>query len=382
MVWSLFSNGKEDLNIDTLYTDLKHKSSYIVDDDGRLVYTPKQPEICSICQDELETRDHNRKLRELHPCGHIFHESCIDLWFNREGGRNKICPDCRGVVKSITDLVVHERRIRNRNNDEESFARRLYNLENDFKVHREQYNRDRKELDTQMRDMKSAMIEENLNHEKISYTDDGTHIILNSEITDDDLSDFVKVLKSKKEVSKLSIKNNTNITDYGLPTFKDIVHLNTLELIGLPNISILGFMVLRHNRILQNLTLSNMAQNGDECIKIIVNKMKLRTLVLKFDEQLSDESALSISKSSTIVVLNLVGILNLTDVGVAYLAENKIILMLTIMSNKKITDVGAIALSKNTTLQTLILTKVDRVTNAGKLALRYRFPEFEGLELD
>ena len=48
--------------------------------------------ICSICQDVIVPTDSARKLRV---CRHIYHQSCIDQWFER----SVLCPTCRHDVR-------------------------------------------------------------------------------------------------------------------------------------------------------------------------------------------------------------------------------------------------------------------------------------------
>lgn len=47
-----------------------------------------EPDICSICRQNLEN---NEILRKLKPCSHQFHLNCIDRWFEK----NVFCPICR-----------------------------------------------------------------------------------------------------------------------------------------------------------------------------------------------------------------------------------------------------------------------------------------------
>ena len=49
---------------------------------------------CSICQDELTN---NQMARILHHCGHIFHKSCIDTWFES----HVTCPTCRHDIRIV-----------------------------------------------------------------------------------------------------------------------------------------------------------------------------------------------------------------------------------------------------------------------------------------
>ena len=47
---------------------------------------------CAICQDELVA---GQTLRSINHCSHIFHQTCIDTWFQR----NVRCPSCRFDIR-------------------------------------------------------------------------------------------------------------------------------------------------------------------------------------------------------------------------------------------------------------------------------------------
>jgi hypothetical protein len=48
--------------------------------------------ICPICQDNIITTDTARKIRS---CNHVYHQGCIDQWFER----SVLCPTCRRDVR-------------------------------------------------------------------------------------------------------------------------------------------------------------------------------------------------------------------------------------------------------------------------------------------
>ena len=50
---------------------------------------------CSVCQDSIVNTDSCRKLIA---CGHIYHRSCIDQWFDR----SVFCPTCRHDIRIST----------------------------------------------------------------------------------------------------------------------------------------------------------------------------------------------------------------------------------------------------------------------------------------
>jgi hypothetical protein len=47
---------------------------------------------CAICQDPMEN---DQMMRTILYCGHAFHQSCVDVWFN-ESVR---CPTCRHDIR-------------------------------------------------------------------------------------------------------------------------------------------------------------------------------------------------------------------------------------------------------------------------------------------
>lgn len=56
-----------------------------------------EQEMCSICQDQYTE---GQALRTIIGCGHFFHKSCIDQWFDR----NVHCPVCRADIR---DQDIH-----------------------------------------------------------------------------------------------------------------------------------------------------------------------------------------------------------------------------------------------------------------------------------
>lgn len=55
----------------------------------------RQDDICTICQDEIET---NQEVRRVDHCNHYFHRNCIDTWFQG----NVHCPTCRHDIRDNT----------------------------------------------------------------------------------------------------------------------------------------------------------------------------------------------------------------------------------------------------------------------------------------
>lgn len=49
---------------------------------------------CAICQDMIRSEDMARRLR---PCRHVYHQTCIDQWFER----SVFCPTCRHDIREV-----------------------------------------------------------------------------------------------------------------------------------------------------------------------------------------------------------------------------------------------------------------------------------------
>lgn len=50
---------------------------------------------CAICYEKI----YNKDCKRLSVCGHLFHESCVDRWFQTPG-QQQTCPVCRSVVSN------------------------------------------------------------------------------------------------------------------------------------------------------------------------------------------------------------------------------------------------------------------------------------------
>ncbi|KAJ4910290.1 hypothetical protein Rs2_04911 [Raphanus sativus] len=50
------------------------------------------PESCRICQDEFDSAE---KVRSLRNCAHVFHKTCIDRWIHED---KMTCPLCRTLI--------------------------------------------------------------------------------------------------------------------------------------------------------------------------------------------------------------------------------------------------------------------------------------------
>lgn len=61
----------------------------------RVPYSTEESSFCTICQEPLEPETEVLPLREITHCTHVFHQSCIDRWFQR----NVRCPVCRFDIR-------------------------------------------------------------------------------------------------------------------------------------------------------------------------------------------------------------------------------------------------------------------------------------------
>jgi len=52
-----------------------------------------QDDICTICQDNIQSGD----VRRITQCNHYFHQTCIDTWFQE----SVYCPTCRHDIREV-----------------------------------------------------------------------------------------------------------------------------------------------------------------------------------------------------------------------------------------------------------------------------------------
>ena len=79
-----------------IHNDLLQKpEEIIITDENNNEYKNK---CCSICLEEYENE--NKILK--YPCGHIFHDNCIDTWINTEVDMKitPSCPNCRNPISN------------------------------------------------------------------------------------------------------------------------------------------------------------------------------------------------------------------------------------------------------------------------------------------
>ncbi len=80
------------LNLDTLLQPVIVRPTAEQISTGSEIIQISSPEVCSICQDLMNSSDSVRRLRV---CQHTFHQGCIDTWY----GRNVHCPICRHDIR-------------------------------------------------------------------------------------------------------------------------------------------------------------------------------------------------------------------------------------------------------------------------------------------
>lgn len=60
------------------------------------IVSTAQDNLCTICQDNIET---GQQARKINLCRHIFHKDCIDTWLQT----NVHCPTCRHDIRDMED---------------------------------------------------------------------------------------------------------------------------------------------------------------------------------------------------------------------------------------------------------------------------------------
>ncbi len=80
------------INLDTILQPVIVRPTLEQISNGSEIIQLTNSEVCSICQDVMNTTDTVRRLRA---CNHNFHQGCIDTWY----GRNVHCPICRHDIR-------------------------------------------------------------------------------------------------------------------------------------------------------------------------------------------------------------------------------------------------------------------------------------------
>ena len=89
---SLLSGRENLLNIESLMQPVIVRPTQEQITAGSQILTLTETEPCSICQDSITV---SQSARKLNVCQHVFHQECIDTWFNR----NVHCPICRHDIR-------------------------------------------------------------------------------------------------------------------------------------------------------------------------------------------------------------------------------------------------------------------------------------------
>jgi hypothetical protein len=71
----------------------------------------RHPRNCTICTDSLASYDDEglgRRPKIVVPCGHCFHQECIDAWLAERGHLNAPCPGCNGPIEKLIPCFCWE----------------------------------------------------------------------------------------------------------------------------------------------------------------------------------------------------------------------------------------------------------------------------------
>jgi hypothetical protein len=86
------------LNIENLLQPVIVRPTAEQISNGSEIVQLESSEVCSICQDLMNTSDTIRRLRVCH---HSFHQGCIDRWYER----NVHCPICRHDIREVNSVA-------------------------------------------------------------------------------------------------------------------------------------------------------------------------------------------------------------------------------------------------------------------------------------
>lgn len=71
----------------------------------------RRPRNCTVCTDSLATYDDRglgRRPKIVVPCGHCFHQECIDLWLTERRNLNVPCPLCNCLIEKVIPCICWE----------------------------------------------------------------------------------------------------------------------------------------------------------------------------------------------------------------------------------------------------------------------------------
>jgi hypothetical protein len=101
---SISSYGSDFYDRDYSYTESEEekpikKGKYIIEGMEHETLETETEEICAICIEDFKIEDSTIILK----CGHIYHSSCIQPWFNEQIHNDKqaVCPLCKDIQEII-----------------------------------------------------------------------------------------------------------------------------------------------------------------------------------------------------------------------------------------------------------------------------------------
>jgi hypothetical protein len=71
----------------------------------------RRPRSCTICTDSFASYDYKgrgRRTKIVVPCGHCFHQECIDAWLAERGHLNVSCPGCNYRIERLIPCFCWE----------------------------------------------------------------------------------------------------------------------------------------------------------------------------------------------------------------------------------------------------------------------------------
>ena len=93
-------NENENENENMNEHEIENTNIKLVNDNTEVcLHTDETPINCTICREDINRE--NGIMRKITHCGHVFHQKCLDKWFET----HKTCPICRHV---LTPSVVND----------------------------------------------------------------------------------------------------------------------------------------------------------------------------------------------------------------------------------------------------------------------------------